>query len=126
MFQPSPHSNTPRPETGPLRATQRHRCIPSYRPLHRSWLHGALSGPPKRPHRRRPLALTRLPRNPEKPATVRIRLHGTPPVIAATLAALRQVLTIQAESRPYPDWPPSALTRIYLDATLRQPGEESQ
>jgi hypothetical protein len=36
------------------------------------------------------------------------------------------VLTIQAESRPYPDRPPSALTRIYLDATLRQPGEESQ
>jgi len=35
--------------------------------LHRSWLHGALSGPPKRPHRRRPLTLTRLPRNPERP-----------------------------------------------------------
>ncbi len=57
---------------------------------------------------------------------MRIRLHGTPPEIAATLAALRQVLTIQAESRPYPDRPPSALTRTYLDATLRQPGEESQ
>jgi hypothetical protein len=68
------------------------------------------------------------PTTPEsrKAATVRIRLHGTPPEIAAMLAALREVLTITNESRPYPDRPPSALIRVYMDAEPRQFREESK
>ena len=47
---------------------------------------------------------------------MRLRLHGTRSELAATLAALAEVLDIQAISRPYPDRPPSTLERIYLDA----------
>jgi hypothetical protein len=51
-----------------------------------------------------------------KAPTMRLRLHGTAPEIAATLAALAKVLEIRTVSRPYPNRPPSALARVYLDA----------
>jgi hypothetical protein len=63
---------------------------------------------------------TRTRANLGKAATVRIRLHGAPAEIAATLAALAQVLDIAQISRPYPDRPPSTLQRVYLDASSRQ------
>jgi hypothetical protein len=56
---------------------------------------------------------------------MRLRLHGTPPEIAATLTALPEVLTIHTVSRPYLDRPPSTLTRVYLDAAPRPDRKES-
>lgn len=51
---------------------------------------------------------------------MRIRLHGTPADIDATLTAFAQVLTITQTSRVYPDRPPSILHRLYLDATPKE------
>jgi hypothetical protein len=50
---------------------------------------------------------------------VRLRLHGTPTEVAATLTALTEVLTIADISRPYPDRSPSTNIRVYLDAMPR-------
>jgi hypothetical protein len=50
---------------------------------------------------------------------VRLRLHGTPAEIAATLPLLRAAFHVLDESRRYPDRPPSRLVRVYLD--LRPP-----
>ncbi|UWZ38008.1 hypothetical protein Drose_06990 [Dactylosporangium roseum] len=50
---------------------------------------------------------------------MRLRLHGTRPEIAATLAALAEVLDIRTISRHYPDRPPSTLERVYVDAAPR-------
>ncbi|MEV0611113.1 hypothetical protein AB0I61_32675 [Polymorphospora rubra] len=55
-----------------------------------------------------------------KAPTVRIRLHGTPAEITATLAATLDIHTI---SRRYRDRPPSTLERIYLDASPRRTKE---
>jgi hypothetical protein len=57
---------------------------------------------------------------------MRLRLHGTPPEITATLTALAEVLDIHTVSRPYPDRPLSTLTRVYLDAAPRRSREESR
>ncbi|WKU02841.1 hypothetical protein [Micromonospora sp. HUAS LYJ1] len=57
---------------------------------------------------------------------MRIRLHGTPTETAAILTALAHVLTIQHISRPYPDRPPSAWHRIYIDAVPRDREEARQ
>ncbi|MEV0727721.1 hypothetical protein [Polymorphospora sp. NPDC050346] len=51
---------------------------------------------------------------------MRIRLHGTPTEITATLTALAATLDIRTVSRRYPDRPPSTLERIYLDASPRK------
>jgi hypothetical protein len=89
----------------------------------KSWLYVALRGPPNRLHARRVHA--HHPNHPSarKAHTVRLRLHGTPDEIAATLTALRQTLDIATISRTYPDRPPSTLHRVYLDATLLQPAK---
>jgi hypothetical protein len=71
--------------------------------------------PLKRPLSRRPPHTRRNHRFAWKAPSVRLRLHGTRSEIAATLAALAQVLTIHMASRPYPDRPPSTLERVYLD-----------
>jgi hypothetical protein len=47
---------------------------------------------------------------------VRLRLHGTPTEVAATLAVLPEVLKIADTSPPYPDRPLSTYIRVYLDA----------
>lgn len=52
---------------------------------------------------------------------MRIRLHGTPTEMAATVAALDRVLHIHTVSRSYPDRPPSTFERIYIDAEPRNP-----
>jgi hypothetical protein len=52
---------------------------------------------------------------------MRLRLHGTPGEIDATLPVLRAALTVRAESRPYPDRPPSTLVRVYLDLDITPP-----
>jgi hypothetical protein len=50
---------------------------------------------------------------------VRLRLHGTPREVTATLAALPEVLMIADISRPYPDRSPPTYIRVYLDAMPR-------
>jgi hypothetical protein len=57
-----------------------------------------------------------------KGTTVRIRLHGTPAEMTATIAALAQVLDIHDQSLPYPDRPPSLFGRVYLDTARRSNG----
>ena len=76
----------------------------------------ALSGPSDRRHEPRTAHRRATPPPTRKALSVQIRLHDTTSEIAATLAALRQVLAIRNESRPYPDRPPSTLHRVYLDA----------
>jgi hypothetical protein len=64
---------------------------------------------------------------PRKVPTMRLRLHGTSPEIAAAVAALREVFDIDTASRPYPDRPPSTLVRVYLNVTSSDRiGKESQ
>ncbi|MFB6396812.1 hypothetical protein [Polymorphospora lycopeni] len=58
-----------------------------------------------------------------KAPTVRIRLHGTPAEITATLATLAVTLDIHTISRRYRDRSPSTLERIYLDASPRRTKE---
>jgi hypothetical protein len=55
---------------------------------------------------------------------MRIRLHGDPTEIAATITALGRVLTITTISKPYNDRPPSTQQRVYLDATHRTGAEK--
>ena len=51
---------------------------------------------------------------------MRIRLHGTEEQCRSTadaIASVLDVLDVLDVSRPYPDRPPSRLTRIYLTVT---------
>jgi hypothetical protein len=49
---------------------------------------------------------------------VRLRLHGTPAEVTATLPLLRACFEVVDQSRPYSDRPPSRLVRVYLELRL--------
>jgi len=50
---------------------------------------------------------------------MKLRLHGTPVEITATLPLLAAAFEVLDQSHPYPDRPPSRLVRVYLE--LRPP-----